>query len=453
MRGGEDAAIRSAGTGGKAADEKRSPAPSRREFLGTSLRSAAVGSLASMATARPVHAAGSDILKVGLIGCGPRGTGAAVNALNADPNARLTAVADVFPELIEPSCKEIEKHKDKQVTVAKDHCFSGFDGYRQLIASDVDVVLIALPTYFHPHCLQACIDAGKHVFCEKTHAVDALGVQTVLAAGREAERKGLSVVSGLAWRYHTGVRETMKRVHDGAIGELVSIVEICNTGALRSRPRQPGWTEMEYQIRDWFNFFWLSCDLPGLNLVHNLDKAAWALHEEPPLRAWGMGGQQTRVGPRYGDAWDHHAVEYEYANGVRLHAYCRQQDGCPPDISDHIYGTKGRCDLLRCRIEGETNWRYDGPDCNRFDLEHVALFSAIRRGQPVNNSLYMARSSMLAVMATWAAYSGQVIGWEEALRSKFRVTPERHALDADPPTKPNSEGRYPMPVPGASKFV
>jgi myo-inositol 2-dehydrogenase/D-chiro-inositol 1-dehydrogenase len=426
---------------------------SRRDFLKGSAVSFGATLGAGLTVARVAHASGSDILKVGLVGCGPRGTGATVNALNADANARLVALADLFPDVLQASRQSVAKLKGAQVTVDDDHCFTGFDGYQQLLASGVDVVLMALPTYFHPTVLKACVDAGKHVFCEKIHAVDALGVHTVLAAGQEAETKGLSIVSGLAWRYHTGVRETMKRVHDGAIGQIVSIVETCNTGSLRSRPRQPKWTEMEYQIRDWFNFFWLSCDLPGLNLVHNLDKAAWAMHEEPPVKAWGMGGRQSRVGPQYGDAWDHHAIVYEYASGVRMHAYCRQQNGCPPEISDHFYGTKGHCDLLRSRIEGQTNWQYEGPACNRFDLEHVALFSAIRRGQPINNSLYMARSSMLGIMATWATYSGQVIRWEEAMKSKFRLAPRSLAPDADPPTKPDAEGNYPMPTPGVSKFV
>lgn len=425
---------------------------SRREFLRNST-AVGVTALASLATPHGVHAAGSDILRVGLIGCGPRGAGAAVNALNADPHARLTAMADMFPDMLRGSLREIESLKPGQVEVAADHQFVGFDAYEQLLDTDVDVVLIALPTYFHPIVFEASVAAGKHVFCEKTHAVDAVGVHRVLAAGEVARRKGLSVVSGLAWRYHTGVRETMQRVHDGAIGELVSIVETCNTGSLRCRPRQPGWSEMEYQLRDWFNFFWLSCDLPGLNLVHHLDKAAWALHEEPPVRAWGMGGCETRVGPQYGDAWDHHAIVFEYANGMRMHAYCRQQNGCLSEVSDLFFGTKGRCDLLNCRIDGETNWRYEGPDCNRFDLEHVALFSAIRSGQPINNSLYMARSSMLAVMATWACFSGIEIGWEEAMKSQFQLIPEQHALAAAPPTLPLADGSYPRAVPGVSRYI
>jgi hypothetical protein len=297
------------------------------------------------------------------------------------------------------------------------------------------------------------VDAGKHVFCEKIHAVDAPGVRTVLAATEEARKKGLSIVSGLAWRYHTGVRETMSRVLDGAIGQITAIEEICNTGSLRCRHRRPEWTEMEYQIQDWYNFFWLAGDLPGLNLVHNLDKAAWAMREEPPLQVWGTGGRQTRIGPQFGDAWDHHAAVFEYANGARLFAYCRQQDGCGTAISDRFLGTKGRCDLLRCQIQGEANWHYKGLECNRFDLEHAALFSAIRSGRPVNNGLYMARSSMLAIMMTWACYTGQVITWEQAMKSNNVVVPKTLALDAEPPTRPDARGNYPMPIPGVTKFA
>lgn len=402
--------------------------------------------------ARSVHAAGSDVIKIGLVGCGARGSGAAINALNADKNARLTAMADVFPTNISRSLKNIKNLKPDQVAVANDHCFGGFDGCHDLLASGVDVVLLALPTFFHPIYLKACVDAGKHVFCEKVHAVDAPGVRAVLAATEKASKKGLSIVSGLAWRYHTGVRETMSRVLDGAIGSITAIAEVCNTGSLRCRHRRPEWTEMEYQIQDWYNFFWLAGDLPGLNLVHNLDKAAWAMREEPPLRVWGTGGRQTRVGPQFGDAWDHHSAVFEYSNGTRLFAYCRQQDGCTPEISDRFLGTKGRCDLLRCQIEGETNWRYQGPECNRFDLEHVALFSAIRSGRPINNGLYMARSSMLAIMMTWACYTGQVITWEEAMKSNYVVAPKRLAFDADPPTKPDRDGNYPMAIPGVTRF-
>jgi predicted dehydrogenase len=424
---------------------------SRRAFLkaGAAAATAAV----TLPIARGAHAAGSDILKIGLIGCGRRGTGAAVNALSADPHTRLIAMADLFPENIQVSRQNIKNLKGDQAAVADDHCFIGFESYKNIIACGVDVVLIALPTYFHPAHLKACVDAGKHVFCEKIHAVDAPGVRMVLAAGEVARQKNLSVVSGLAWRYDTGVLETMKRVHDGAIGRIVAIEETCNTGSLPCRARQPGWTEMQYQIQDWFNFYWLGADLPALNLVHNLDKAAWALHEEPPVFCTGTGGRQARVGPQFGDVWDHHSTVFHYASGVRLHAYCRQQDGCPWDISDRFYGTKGTCDLLNYTITGENPWRYGKPASDRFTLEHVALFSAIRSGKPLNNSLYMARSSMLALMCTWASYTGQNITWEEAMKSEYAIVPKRLAFDAEPPTKPNANGIYPVPVPGVTKFL
>jgi predicted dehydrogenase len=425
--------------------------PSRRGFLQQSGSLLGSALAASLPIARSAHAAGSDILRVGLIGCGGRGAGAAVNALNADPNARLVALGDVFPDMLNSTRANLRAAKPEQTAVDAEHCFVGFDAYQQVIDCS-DVVLLALPTYFHPIYLKACVDAGKHVFCEKIHALDAPGVKLVLEAGEIARQKGLSIVSGLAWRYHTGVQETMKRVLDGAIGRITTIEETCNTGSLRSRPRQPGWTEMEYQLRDWYNFCWLAGDLPGLNLVHNLDKAAWAMREEPPLHAWGMAGRQTRVGPQYGDAWDHFAVVFEYPNGTKMYAYCRQQDGCLPSIADRFIGTKGTCDLLNCRIDGETPWRYTGPDCNRFDLEHVALFNAIRSGQPINNTLYMARSSMLAIMTTWAGYTGQLVTWDQAMNSTHVVAPQRLALDAEPPTKPDAAGNYPMPTPGVTKF-
>jgi myo-inositol 2-dehydrogenase / D-chiro-inositol 1-dehydrogenase len=431
---------------------RESSRASRRKFLQTSAAVGAAVTASLLALERGVHAAGSELLRVGLVGCGGRGSGAAVNALTADPNTRLVAMADLFPENIRASRENIKQLKGAQVAVDDDHCFTGFDGYQKVIDCS-DVVLLALPTFFHPTYLKACVDAGKHVFCEKVHAVDAPGVRLVLESAEIARRKGLSIVSGLAWRYHTGVQETMKRVHDGAIGEIISLEETCNTGSLRSRARQPGWTEMQYQIQDWFNFSWLSCDLPGLNLVHDLDKGAWAMHDEPPVRCWGMGGRQTRVGPQYGDVWDHHAVVYEYANGTRMYAYCRQQDGTVSDVSDRFYGTKGRCDLLRYRIDGRSKWQYRGPECDRFTLEHVALFTAIRSGKPINNGLYMGRSSLLAIMATWACYTGDVITWDQAMKSNHAIAPKSLSFDAEPPTRPDAQGNYPIPVPGVTKFV
>lgn len=434
---------------GKTHSSNRKHTLTRRKWLAGS----ATGAMAweGLSLARGAYAQGSELLRIGLVGCGGRGTGAAANALTADPQTKLVALGDMFRENVLASRANLQKLYPDRVDVPEERCFVGFDAYQHVIAHS-DVVLLALPTFFHPHYLKACVEAGKHVFCEKIHAVDAPGVRMVLEAAELARKKGLSIVSGLAWRYDIGVQETMKRVHDGAIGQIVAIEETCNTGFLRSRPRRPEWTEMEYQIRDWYNFFWLACDLPGLNLVHNLDKAAWAMHDQPPVRCWGMGGRQSRVGPQYGDAWDHFAAVFDYANDTRLYAYCRQQDGTATDISDRFYGTEGRCDLLRNRIEGKIKWQYEGPPCNRFELEHLALFRAIRSGQPINNGLYMARSSLMGIMTTWAGYTGQVITWEQALASNRVIAPKRLALDADPPTKPDAQGNYPMPVPGVTRF-
>ncbi len=426
--------------------------PSRREFLKLASSVAAVAATTRLSVARAAHPGGSDVLKVGLIGCGGRGCGAAVNAMNADPQVQLTALADAFDWRITEALKLISAERPEQSRVDQEHCFVGLQAYRQLIDSGVDVVLITVPSHFAPIYLKAAVDAGKHVFCEKTHAVDAPGVRLVMEAGEIARQKGLSIVSGLAWRYHTGVQETMKRVHDGAIGEIHTIQEICNTGSLRSLPRRPGMTEMEYQIYNWYDFNWLSADLPGLNLVHNLDKAAWALHDDPPLKAWGMGGREVRKGPSFGDVYDHHATVFHYASGVQLYAYCRQIDGTLTDVSDMFIGTKGRCDLLRHTIQGESPWRYEGPDCNRFDLEHVALFSAVRSGHPINNSTYMARSSLMALMATWCSHTGEELTWDQCMQSNRQANPSAYAFDAIPPTLPDANGHYPIAVPGITQF-
>ena len=223
-----------------------------------------------------------------------------------------------------------------------ERCFIGFDAYRKVIASGVDVVILTEPPHFRPDHLKAAIEAGKHVFCEKPVAVDAPGVRSVLATCEKAKEKNLSIVSGLCWRYHPGVRETMKRVLDGAIGEILAIQETYLAGTLWERPRQKEWTEMEFQMRNWYYFTWLSGDHNVEQHVHSLDKALWAMHDEPPLCTWGLGGRQVRTEAKFGDIYDHHAVAYEYPKGVTVYAYTRQQAGCPIDVSDIFHGTKGR---------------------------------------------------------------------------------------------------------------
>jgi predicted dehydrogenase len=413
---------------------------------------AGAGLAAGLNIGRNARAAGSDILKVGLIGCGGRGTGAAVNALSADSGARLTAMADLFAEKIAPSLRQIKAVWPDRVDVKDDHCFAGFDAYKQLIASGVDVVVMALPSHFHCIHLKAAVEAGKHVFVEKPHAVDPVGVRMIAEACEIARQKNLSVVSGLCWRYDYGARETMNRVLDGAIGEVLVVQETYMTEFAWTRPRKPEYTEMEYQMRNWYNFHWLSGDLPGLTLIHSLDKGSWAMQDKPPVRAWGLGGRQVRTGTEFGDVYDHHAIVYEYASGARMYGFVRQQTNCFGDFSDQIIGTKGCANVFGHRIVGEKPWHYSGPKPSMFDIEHQEFFASIRAGKPINNGNYMATSTMLAVLGRMVAYSGAAITWEEAMKSQLSLAPARYAFDAEPPTKPDKDGKYPTAMPGMTRY-
>ncbi len=434
--------------------DKTQTSTSRRGFLETSAAVAAGAMASSLTIARSAHAAGDDVLKVGLIGCGGRGSGAVVNALNADKNNKLTAMADVFDGRLKGSLQRLKKSKPDQVAVSEDHCFVGFDAYQKVIDSGVDVVILTAPPHFRPVHLKACVEAGKHVFAEKPVAVDAPGVRSVLASCEEAKKKNLSIVSGLCWRYDLGKQETINRVLDGAIGDIVAIQTTgLSNSFYRRSDRSPEWTEMEHQIRNWQHFTWLSGDFIVELRVHVLDLGAWAMRDQPPLEAWGLGGRQVHTDPKYGDIFDHHVVTYKYANGVRLYLHSRIQAGCYTQRSDLVLGTKGRCNVLKHRIEGETNWRYDGPKGNMFEFEHQELFSSIRSGKPINNGLYMARSTMLAILGRMVDYTGQAITWERALGSKQDLSPERYSFDADPPTMPDENGRYPVAMPGVTKFV
>jgi myo-inositol 2-dehydrogenase/D-chiro-inositol 1-dehydrogenase len=438
---------------------------SRRHFLRTA---AAVGG-SVLAIHRGAHAAGSDILRVGLIGCGSRGTGAAANAVNADPGARLVAMADAFGDRLEGSLKLLKERFPDQVDVDKSRCFVGFDAYKDLIASGVDVVLMAAPPHFRPLHLAAAIEAGKHVFAEKPVGVDATGVRSVLASCELAKKKDLCVVSGLCWRYDTVIRETIKRVHDGAIGDIVAVQTTRNLGYLWHRPRQPEWTEMEFQMRNWYYFTWLSGDHNVEQQIHGIDKCSWALQDKPPAKAWAISGRQVRVDPKYGDIYDHLAVVYEYDNGTRMYALARQQPGCYNDYSEWLIGTKGRCDLQKGRITGETNWSYgqqagdlsgNSPKKIRkgglrpmHQVEQDELFAAIRSGKCINNGEYMCQSTLLAILGRTAGYTGQEITWEQMKQSKQDLSPKRYAFDATPPTVMGPDGKYPVAMPGVTKFV
>lgn len=425
---------------------------SRREFLKTSgvLFGATVAG--NLGIARGAHAAGSDTIKIGLVGCGGRGSGAAANALTSGPDVQLVAMADLFDDKVKSSREQLRKIKPEQVAVDDEHCFTGLDGYRKVIDSGVDVVLIATASAFHPDYLKAAVDAGKHVFIEKPHAVDPPGVRLVMQACEEAEKKKLSVVSGLCYRYHPGMQETVKRIRGGAIGDIVAVQETYMRAPYRLVERKPEWTEMEYQFRNWYHFGWLSGDDIGQSLIHSMDKGAWVLADAPPVKVFGQGGRSSSVGPVFGNVFDHHALVYEYENGVKMFAFGRAQAGCHDEVSDHVFGTKGRVDLSRCEIKGENPWRYEGPKTSMYDLEHVALFDSIRSGTPINNGTYMARSSMLAVMGEMTCHSGRQFTWDEAMKSDYRLFPENCSLDMEPLVKPDANGIYPVPVPGVTQI-
>ena len=297
-------------------------------------------------------------------------------ALNADPNAKLVAMGDAFAHRLDESLRSLQAMYGKRIEVCPERRFVGFDAYQNVIASGVDVVLLATPPHFRPQHLKAAVEAGKHVFCEKPVAVDAPGVRSVLATSEEARRKNLNIVSGLLFRYHPGMRESVHQVFDGAIGEVLSLQETCLLGPLWHFPRQPQWTEMEFQMRNWYYFTWLSGDHYVEQHVHGIDRALWVMHDEPPVRAWGLGGRQVRTSPEFGDIYDHHAVVFEYANGATVHSYTRQQAGCYSDYSEIITGSKGRASSPSTSATRSTIWPANNSGdtrespANAWDIEH-----------------------------------------------------------------------------------
>ncbi len=404
---------------------------SRREFLKTSAAAAVCGAI-TLSVAESAHAAGSDLLRVGLIGCGGRGTGAAAQAVMGDKNVKLTAMGDLFEDRLQQSLRTLKNDKDQElgdkIDVKPDHCFVGFNAYKQVIESGVDVVLLCAPPHFRPLHLKAAIDAGKHVFAEKPVAVDAPGVRSVLATCEEAKKKNLSVVSGLCMRYSYGFQETVKRIH-GVLGDIRAVQANDFRGPIWVKPRQPDWTDMHWQMRNWYYFTWLSGDFNVEQHVHMLDACSWVMKDEYPVKAIGTGGRQVRTGPEYGNIYDHFSIIYEYANGAKLFATCRQMAGCAGDISAHVLGAKGVAELnsrQRLSISTDKVWRYDGPKNNQFQTEHDELFASVRKGKPINNGDYMSRSTLLAIMGRMAAYTGEQITWEQAFNSKEDLTPSRY---------------------------
>jgi predicted dehydrogenase len=425
----------------------------RREFLRTSTVAVGAMSLASIDLNRSAHAAGSDIIKVGMIGCGGRNAGAAAQALAADPGARLVAMCDVLPDRVQEKLQHIKGQRPGQCMVDSEHCFSGFDGYKSVIEAS-DVVVIANAAKFHPFHSMAAIQAGRHVFVEKPHGIDPAGVKLMQQACDLAREKKLSIVSGLQSRFHDGYIETVNRIKDGAIGDVLTIEENFLRAPYGVTERKPELTELQWQVSTQYHFRWLSGDDVPQSLVHNMDRSSWVLGNAVPIKCHGMGGRSTMIEPLYGDVFDHHAVVYEFPYNVRVYAFCRTTAGCYDENSSLITGTKGTASLLRTFIRGEKQWRWQGK-CDPYQTEHNKLFAAIRSGEPLNCGDYMARSTMITVMGQLSCYTGKEMEWEQVNKSNFFYAPRPEDCkdSMEPPTKPDATGSYPVLVPGRTQLM
>lgn len=407
----------------------------RREFLkltslavaGSMLPLSACSTQKEMVAA--AGAAGVDPeykLKVGLIGCGGRGTGAANQALNADPNVELTAMGDVFEDKMNQSLQILNQIHSEKVNVPEERRFLGFDAYQKVLDSGVDVVILATPPTFRPLHLEASVNAGVHIFCEKPVAVDAHGYHRVIDAAKIAERNNLNLVSGFCWRYHDPKKAFFNRVLNGQLGDITSIYTTYNTGELWSFDREPEWSDAEYQLRNWLYYTWISGDHIVEQAIHSVDFMMWAMNDEVPASAMATGGRQVRTGEKFGNIYDHFAVTYEYDNGVKGFHFCRQQPNCENSYKAEIFGTKGRgwADVTTGQhiIEGQNDWEYGGDENDMYQAEHDALFAAIRSGNTINQGVQLANSTMAGIMGRMAAYTGKRVTWEQAINSEQRLS-------------------------------
>ncbi len=417
---------------------------SRRNFVKTTAALAAVP-LAGETLLNRAWAGGTNQIRVGLIGCGGRGTGAAVNALEAAEYTRIVALADVFSDRLN-GCRNHLKSRGERGTVADDHCFTGFDAYRQLLAlREVDLVILATPPHFRPIHFEAAVDAGKHVFMEKPVAVDGSGIRAVLAAGQKAYEQGLAVVAGTQRRHEPCYLAAIEQLKQGAIGDVVAARCYWNQGGLWMNEPRSEWTDMEWQLRNWLYFTWLSGDHIVEQHVHNLDVVNWAFGAHP-LRAMGMGGREVRTHANYGNIFDHFALEYEYPGDRWMMSMCRQIDGCAGRVEERFSGTKG---LLRTHpghaaIQGENAWRFRGENRNPYVQEHVNLLTSIESGQPLNEAKNVAEATLTAIMGRMSAYTGKEVTWEQALNSELELVPPAYEfgpLDVRPVSVP---GKTPL---------
>ncbi len=414
----------------------------RRDFV----RTAAAASLAATFPANfGLFAAGSDAIKVGVIGCGGRGTGAALDCLKAATGVEVVALGDLVPDRVAGALARLTKEFPDRVKVPADRQFAGFDNYLKVCAcEDVNLIVMAAPPGFRPAHLKAAIDAGKHVFMEKPVAVDPVGVRSVIASSDLAKQKNLAIVAGTQRRHQRRYLEMMKRIEDGQIGEIVAAQCYWNQGDLWVKERTAGMSEMEWQCRNWLYFSWLSGDHIVEQHIHNIDVINWAMRALPK-NVMGMGGRQVRTAPQYGNIFDHFAVEFEYPNGVRMLSMCRQTKGCADRVEERIVGTKGVA-WSAGKITGEKPWTFEGDETNPYVQEHINLIASIRAGTPLNEGRQVAESTLSAIMGRMSAYTGRALSWEWAMTaSKLDLSPKQYEFGPNPVD--------PVAVPGTTELL
>lgn len=434
---------------------------SRRSFIKTT---AALGATAFISGTNKIFAAGSDVIRIGVIGCGGRGTYDVTNCLNSAENIELVAMGDLFKDRLDacranltriptdanPEMAEAAARLRAKIKVTDEMCFVGWDAYKQVLATDVDMVILTEPPHFRPEHLRTAIEAGKHVFMEKPAAVDPHGVRSVIASSELADKKKLTIVAGTQMRRISHLVECMRQIHNGALGDIVGgqCVRI-GDGLLGWGPseRQPDWTDMEWQLRRWLFLTWLSGDFITEQHIHNLDIINWAM-DAHPVKCIGLGGRQARINPEYGNVYDHFAVEYEYPNGVRIEYMGTQIDGCSFRNDQRLVGTKGSAymDFGRVVIEGQNPLNYEWDEINPCLRQHADQIDAIRRGKPLNEGKRVAESTLTAIMGRISAYTGRALSWDWVMNaSKLDLSPAKYEFGDLPMDK--------VAIPGQTKLI
>ncbi|APZ90970.1 Gfo/Idh/MocA family protein [Fuerstiella marisgermanici] len=437
--------------------------PSRRNFLKTSATAAAAGSvLSSLNAVQAAHTSYDETIRLGMIGCGGRCTGAANQAMNTEGPTKLIAMCDAFEDRLQGSLKTLTKaHKDK-IDVPAERQFVGFEGYKQLLATDIDLVLIATPPGFRPVHFEAAVKAGKHIFAEKPVAVDAAGIRRFMKAVEESKKKDLLVQIGLQRRHEPAYKETIKRLQDGAIGDIVAARAYWNGGGVWTRNRQPGQTEMEYQMRNWYYFNWLCGDHIVEQHIHNLDVINW-LMGSTPVKAQGQGGRQVRTSKEHGEIYDHHMVEFtygdtDYGKDTMMLSQCRHIPKTWGKVDEFCHGSNGSCHIGKAQIfdsKGNETWSYGRGGRDGHQQEHHDLFADLRAGKLPNEGEYGATSTMTSILGRMCTYSGQEISWEDAWNSDVVISPidKFTGMSDTPPVLPNEDMTYPIAMPGQTKVI